>query len=79
MTELQIVNGGQTTASLFHAQRRDKADLSGIFVQMKLPIKAQILVRGIPAATRQLVLQERQRQKLLGHPAFEWASDASLG
>ncbi|CUA91021.1 AIPR protein [Chelatococcus sambhunathii] len=38
MTDLQIVNGGQTTASLFHTQRRDKADLSGIFVQMKLSV-----------------------------------------
>lgn len=38
MTDLQIVNGGQTTASLFHTQRRDRADLSGIFVQMKLSV-----------------------------------------
>lgn len=38
MTDLQIVNGGQTTASLFHTQRRDKVDLSGIFVQMKLSV-----------------------------------------
>ena len=38
MTDLQIVNGGQTTASLFHTQRRDKADLSGIFIQMKLSV-----------------------------------------
>lgn len=38
MTDLQIVNGGQTTASLFHTQRRDKADLSGVFVQMKLSV-----------------------------------------
>lgn len=38
MTDLQIVNGGQTTASLFHTQRRDKADLSAIFVQMKLSV-----------------------------------------
>jgi len=38
MTDLQIVNGGQTTASLFHTHRRDKADLSGIFVQMKLSV-----------------------------------------
>ena len=38
MTDLQIVNGGQTTASLFHTQRRDKADLLGIFVQMKLSV-----------------------------------------
>lgn len=38
VTDLQIVNGGQTTASLFHAKRRDKADLSQIFVQMKLSV-----------------------------------------
>jgi hypothetical protein len=38
MTDLQIVNGGQTTASLFHTARKDKADLSGIFVQMKLSV-----------------------------------------
>ncbi|MBC8784071.1 AIPR family protein [Pseudomonas fluorescens] len=38
ITDLQIVNGGQTTASLFHTQRRDKADLSEIFVQMKLSV-----------------------------------------
>ncbi|MDO8290606.1 MAG: AIPR family protein [Parvibaculum sp.] len=36
--DLQIVNGGQTTASLFHTQRRDKIDLLGIFVQMKLSV-----------------------------------------
>lgn len=33
---LQIVNGGQTTASLSNARFRDKANLDGIFVQMKL-------------------------------------------
>jgi len=38
ITDLQIVNGGQTTASLFHTQRRDKADLTNIFVQMKLSV-----------------------------------------
>ena len=36
--DLQIVNGGQTTASLFHTRKRDKADLSKIFVQMKLSV-----------------------------------------
>lgn len=36
--DLQIVNGGQTTASLFHTRKRDKADLSDIFVQMKLSV-----------------------------------------
>lgn len=32
----QIVNGGQTTASLSNARFRDKANLDGIFVQVKL-------------------------------------------
>lgn len=38
IVDLQIVNGGQTTASLFHTRERDKADLSQIFVQMKLSV-----------------------------------------
>lgn len=37
-TDLQIVNGGQTTASLALARRKDGADLAGIFVQMKLSV-----------------------------------------
>lgn len=36
--DLQIVNGGQTTASLHYAQARDKADLTDVYVQMKLTI-----------------------------------------
>ena len=36
--DLQIVNGGQTTASLFHTRRSDKADLGEVFVQMKLTV-----------------------------------------
>ncbi|MFP1789457.1 AIPR family protein [Lonsdalea quercina] len=38
IVDLQIVNGGQTTASLFHTRKRDKADLSQIFIQMKLSV-----------------------------------------
>ena len=33
--DFQIVNGGQTTASLFHTEKKYKADLSQVFVQMK--------------------------------------------
>ena len=36
--DLQIVNGGQTTASLFHTARKDKASLEQVFVQMKLSV-----------------------------------------
>ena len=38
LRDLQIVNGGQTTASLFHTRRKDKADIENIFVQMKLSV-----------------------------------------
>ena len=38
LTGLQIVNGCQTTASIFYTQRKDKADVSRIFVQMKLSV-----------------------------------------
>lgn len=34
--DFQIINGGQTTASLYNARRKDHADLSKIYVQMKL-------------------------------------------
>ena len=35
---LQIVNGGQTTASIFTTRKKDKADLSKVFVQVKLTV-----------------------------------------
>ena len=38
ISDLQIVNGGQTTASLFHTHRKDKTSLEEIFVQMKLSV-----------------------------------------
>lgn len=36
--DLQIVNGGQTTASIYHAFKKDKADLTNLFVQVKLTV-----------------------------------------
>ena len=51
--DFQIINGGQTTASLFNARFKDGADLSKIYVQMKLteinttPEKALELVHNI--------------------------------
>ena len=35
---LQIVNGGQTTASIFTTRKKEKADLSKVFVQVKLTV-----------------------------------------
>ena len=38
ITNFQIVNGGQTTASLFNTHRNSKADLSAVHVQAKLTV-----------------------------------------
>jgi hypothetical protein len=45
---LQIVNGGQTTASILYARDKDKANLDGVYVQMKLSVVT-------PDATAELV------------------------
>ena len=37
-TDLQIINGGQTTATLAATSIKNNADLSGIYVQMKLTV-----------------------------------------
>ena len=51
LNNLQIVNGGQTTASIHAASRRKDFDLSKVFVQMKLsvvqPAKALLVVPKI--------------------------------
>lgn len=36
--DFQIVNGGQTTASIYHTQKKDKADISNISVQVKISV-----------------------------------------
>lgn len=47
ITNLQIVNGGQTTASIFTAKKKSKADLSEVFVQVKLTVVSPELVDTI--------------------------------
>jgi len=50
---LQIVNGGQTTASLLNARDKARADLSAVFVQMKLSvIDEEQVERVVPAIAR---------------------------
>ena len=38
LADLQIVNGGQTTASILYARDQSKADLTDVLVQMKLTV-----------------------------------------
>lgn len=38
VTNLQVVNGGQTTVSIFTTNKKNKADLSKVYVQVKLTV-----------------------------------------
>jgi len=38
LSDFQIVNGGQTTASIFHALKKEKVDVSHVVVQVKLTV-----------------------------------------
>jgi hypothetical protein len=43
----QVVNGGQTCASIHRAAKADKADLSGVFVQTKISVVPEELVETL--------------------------------
>ena len=63
LDDLQIVNGGQTTASIAAAFRDPKVDLTNVFVQMKLAvIEPELLEEMVPNiskyANRQNTVQE---------------------
>lgn len=59
--DLQIVNGGQTTASLFFVRRDDKqVDLIPVYVQMKLVVvDPDLAVRMVPDISRYANSQNR--------------------
>lgn len=54
ITDLQIVNGGQTTASLFYVKREHKtAPMDDVFVQMKLVVvEPKVAADMIPSISR---------------------------
>jgi hypothetical protein len=59
--DLQIVNGGQTTASLFYVRRENKtAPMDDVFVQMKLVVvEPQVSAEMIPLISRYANSQNR--------------------
>ena len=50
LRDFQIVNGGQTTASIYHAVRKEKADISKVTVQVKVTVvhKAEQVAEFVP-------------------------------
>ena len=60
VSDLQIVNGGQTTASILYARDRNNADLSSVHVQMKLSvIKPAMIENVVPKISRFANTQNR--------------------
>lgn len=58
--DFQIVNGGQTTASIASCARRDNADLSAVMVPMKLTVVPPALLDGlVPQISRYANTQNR--------------------
>lgn len=58
--DLQIVNGGQTTASILYAKDQAKADLAGTYVQMKLSVvKPERVEEIVPKISRYANTQNR--------------------
>jgi AIPR protein len=52
--DFQIVNGGQTTASIFHALKKEKLDISQVVVQAKLTVLSdpQTVTEIVPLISR---------------------------
>jgi AIPR protein len=54
LRDFQIVNGGQTTASIYHAVRKEKADISNVSVQVKVTVvhRAEQVAEFVPLISR---------------------------
>ena len=60
VSDLQIVNGGQTTASILYARDRHSADLASVYVQMKLSVvKPAMIEEVVPRISRFANTQNR--------------------
>lgn len=60
----QIVNGGQTTASLHVAKRKDNADLSAIHVQMKLSVVAALNTDKLDDMIQSIAMYSNKQNKV---------------
>ncbi len=52
--DFQVVNGGQTTASIYHAEHKERLDLASVAVQMKLTVirDAQRVAEIVPMISK---------------------------
>ena len=62
--DFQVINGGQTTASLSNARYKDKRDLSTIFVQMKLTVIEQTLEEGVTELVQNISRSSNSQNKV---------------
>lgn len=70
--EFQIVNGGQTTASIASCVRKDEADLSRVFVPMKLSIVPADRVAELVPRISQFANTQNRIQEADFHANHPW-------
>jgi hypothetical protein len=76
----QIVNGGQTTASILYAKDRNRADLSRVFVQAKLTVvNRDAIEKVVPKISRFANTQNKVSEADLfsTHPFHVWMEGVS--
>ena len=83
--DFQIVNGGQTTASLYHTRKKYKADLSSVSVQMKLTVihKEEMISQLVPLISQYSNTQNKVQTADLAankapHPEIQAVSKSIL-
>jgi hypothetical protein len=77
---LQIVNGGQTTASIHRAAKKDKVDLSSVSVQLKLSVvKPELVDQIVPLISRNANSQNKVNDPdfSANHPWHQRVEDLS--
>lgn len=72
VSEFQIVNGGQTTASIASCVRRDKADLSGVSIQMKLTVVPETRIDELVPRISKFANTQNRIQEADFHANHPW-------
>jgi hypothetical protein len=83
--DFQVVNGGQTTASLYHTRKKDRASIDDTFVQMKLTVihREEDICRLVPKISEYSNTQNKVQSADLAanqppHPEIQTISNSIL-
>ena len=81
LDDLQIVNGGQTTASIFYTEQKDKTDLSQVIIPVKLVVVHEDVARNWSRTSRASPTAKTRSRKRISLPTAntKWSWKDSPG